>query len=104
MIVWLNVPFAQKDKAKRLGARWSAGNKRWYVENATDLGPFMAWIDDRLKQPTKKKPEVTALPVVDLDKKAERRSRIRAAKKKQADENRERNEKTPRTALTVPGR
>ncbi len=51
MIVWLNVPFAQKDKAKRLGARWSAGSKRWYVENVDDLRPFMEWIDERLKRP-----------------------------------------------------
>lgn len=51
MIVWLNVPFAQKDRAKQLGARWSPSQKRWYVENKEDLRPFLGWIDDRLKKP-----------------------------------------------------
>lgn len=53
MIVWLNVPNAQKDAARRLGARWSVENDRWYVQDAEDLAPFLRWIDDRLKQPTK---------------------------------------------------
>lgn len=29
--VYLNVPFAQKDIAKGMGARWDAGKKRWYI-------------------------------------------------------------------------
>ena len=28
---WLAVPFAQKDQAKQLGARWDALTKRWYA-------------------------------------------------------------------------
>ena len=30
-VVWLNVPYAQKDRAKALGARWNPGEKSWYV-------------------------------------------------------------------------
>ena len=30
-LVWLNVPYAQKDRAKALGARWNPGEKSWYV-------------------------------------------------------------------------
>jgi hypothetical protein len=29
--VWLKVPFAQKDKAKKLGAKWSAADKAWWL-------------------------------------------------------------------------
>lgn len=28
---WLDVPYAEKDKAKSLGARWDAREKRWYA-------------------------------------------------------------------------
>ena len=62
MIVWLNVPFAQKDAAKRLGARWSAAEKKWYVQDVENLAPFLRWIDDRLKQPTKSQPPKTSQP------------------------------------------
>ncbi|SAK88647.1 hypothetical protein AWB77_04807 [Caballeronia fortuita] len=55
MIVWLNVPFSQKDDARRKGARWSAAHKRWFVENVEDLEPFIGWIDDRLKRPAASK-------------------------------------------------
>lgn len=30
-LVWLNVPYSQKDRAKALGARWNPGEKSWYV-------------------------------------------------------------------------
>ena len=33
--IYLNVPFAKKDEAKELGAKWDASKKKWYVlENA----------------------------------------------------------------------
>jgi len=34
--IWLNVPFTEKAEAKRYGARWDSGAKRWY---AFDLVP-----------------------------------------------------------------
>jgi hypothetical protein len=36
----LQVPFAEKDDAKKLGARWDAARKIWYVENKDDMTPF----------------------------------------------------------------
>lgn len=39
----LKVPFAEKDEAKKLGARWDAGRKVWYVEGKEDLSPFSRW-------------------------------------------------------------
>jgi Domain of unknown function (DUF5710) len=35
----LKVPFAGKDDAKRLGARWDAARKVWYVPAGMDFGP-----------------------------------------------------------------
>lgn len=39
----LKVPFAEKDEAKKLGARWDPGRKVWYVEGKEDLAPFSRW-------------------------------------------------------------
>lgn len=39
----LNVPFAEKDEAKALGARWDPARKCWYVQDR-DLGPFARWV------------------------------------------------------------
>ena len=39
----LKVPFAEKDEAKKLGARWDAGRKIWYVEGKEDLAPLSRW-------------------------------------------------------------
>jgi len=30
--LYLNVPFARKEEAKRLGAMWDAENKKWYMK------------------------------------------------------------------------
>ncbi len=40
----LQVPFAEKDAAKQLGARWDPARKVWYVENKPDLSPFTKWL------------------------------------------------------------
>ena len=40
---YLNVPFAQKDAAKALGARWDAANKKWYVSADKDMTLFAQW-------------------------------------------------------------
>ena len=41
--IYLNVPFAQKDAAKALGARWDAANKKWYVPADKDITLFAQW-------------------------------------------------------------
>ncbi|WP_017594916.1 DUF5710 domain-containing protein [Nocardiopsis potens] len=38
--IWLDVPFAEKDEAKALGARWDARRRRWYAPR-----PDMAGLD-----------------------------------------------------------
>lgn len=39
----LKVPFPEKDDAKKLGARWDAARKLWYVQDVEDLAPFAKW-------------------------------------------------------------
>ena len=39
----LKVPFAEKEEAKKLGARWDAARKIWYVGNNADLSLFSKW-------------------------------------------------------------
>src|SRR5579859_3304131 len=40
----LNVPFADKDRAKALGAQWHADQKLWVVPAGRDLSPFSTWL------------------------------------------------------------
>ena len=39
----LRVPFAQKDEAKTLGARWDPVKRVWYVPAGMDSAPFKKW-------------------------------------------------------------
>lgn len=41
---YLTVPYAQKDQAKALGARWDAAQRQWYVPSGLELAPFQAWL------------------------------------------------------------
>lgn len=40
----LNVPFGEKDEAKKLGARWNPELKKWYVQKREDYPKFAKWI------------------------------------------------------------
>lgn len=44
MRINLVTPFAEKDAAKALGARWDGAKKLWYITDVADLTPFMRWI------------------------------------------------------------
>lgn len=46
MRINLKTPFADKDAAKALGARWDGARKVWYITDVDDLTPFMRWIPD----------------------------------------------------------
>jgi hypothetical protein len=39
----LNVPFAEKDEAKQLGAKWDATRRKWYVPPGVDAAAFSRW-------------------------------------------------------------
>lgn len=45
-VTTLNVPYAEKDEAKQLGARWDPKRKKWYVPNGVDPAPFGRWLED----------------------------------------------------------
>lgn len=45
MALLLNVPFAEKDQAKALGARWNPELKAWYVPDRTKYTQFERWLD-----------------------------------------------------------
>ena len=40
----LNVPYKDKDEAKKLGARWNPELKKWYVQKKEDYPKFAKWI------------------------------------------------------------
>jgi hypothetical protein len=40
----LNVPFHEKDDAKRLGARWDVVRQTWFLPDCTDTAPFAKWL------------------------------------------------------------
>jgi len=42
--IYLNVPFTQKDDAKKLGAQWDSQNKSWYVPSDQHLDAFSKWL------------------------------------------------------------
>lgn len=47
--IYLNVPYAEKDKAKSLGAKWDAITRKWYIsENTANQALFSAWRSDAL--------------------------------------------------------
>ena len=43
MRINLKVPFAQKEAAKELGARWDAARKIWYIIDPACLALFSDW-------------------------------------------------------------
>jgi len=40
----LKVPYAEKDEAKALGARWNPTRKSWYVPDGVAVEPFTKWL------------------------------------------------------------
>jgi Domain of unknown function (DUF5710) len=47
MRVDLNVPYAEKDEVKKLGARWDRDGRVWYVPDGVDPKPFARWLPQR---------------------------------------------------------
>ncbi|WP_256581267.1 MULTISPECIES: DUF5710 domain-containing protein [unclassified Pseudomonas] len=40
----LKVPFAEKEEAKSLGAKWDPSLKTWYIPEGVDIGPLAQWL------------------------------------------------------------
>lgn len=43
-MLYLNIPYKEKNEAKALGARWNPNRKQWYVPNKQDYHKFSPWI------------------------------------------------------------
>lgn len=43
MSLLLDVPYSEKDEAKKLGARWNPELKKWYVEDKKNYAKFHRW-------------------------------------------------------------
>jgi Domain of unknown function (DUF5710) len=57
---YLNVPYAQKDAAKSLGARWDQGAQRWFVPSKIPTDQFNQWLPHQNpSKPTHRKPRLT---------------------------------------------
>jgi len=63
MRVNLDCPYAEKDQAKSMGARWDAALRVWYVKDVEDLTPFMRWLGPQPK-PTLRQKKSKPKPVV----------------------------------------
>lgn len=46
----LAVPFAEKDQAKALGAKWDGENKVWRVKKQDDMTSFNRWLPQALEE------------------------------------------------------
>ena len=73
----LTVPYAQKDDAKSLGARWDGINKVWYIEDKEDLTPFMRWMNREQLRPHSKPGNESVTIRVDLAVPKEDRKRAK---------------------------
>ena len=51
---FLKVPYAEKDEAKALGARWSQDRKAWYVPDGVPDAPFARWLAAASEAPSVK--------------------------------------------------
>jgi hypothetical protein len=49
-VMFLEVPFAEKDNAKRLGAKWDKDMRKWYIPHGLDIKLFKRWWPEALKQ------------------------------------------------------
>jgi hypothetical protein len=51
--LYLDVPFSEKEKAKRAGAKWDSVARKWFVPHGLDLNAFKRWWPEDLKAATK---------------------------------------------------
>jgi hypothetical protein len=50
-IMFLDVPFAEKDRVKRLGAKWDGAMRKWYIPHGVDVHLFSRWYPEALQLP-----------------------------------------------------
>lgn len=42
-LTYINVPYREKDEARKLGARWDRQQQSWFVPSGVDTAPFAKW-------------------------------------------------------------
>ena len=47
--IWLDVPYREKEQAKREGAQWDKAAKRWYAREGADLDRLAAWMPKEVR-------------------------------------------------------
>jgi len=60
---YLKVPYAEKDQAKQLGARWDSLVKLWWIPSHISIRPFGKWLlpEDKKRLEGMKMPSPEAL-------------------------------------------
>lgn len=48
---FLAVPYREKERAKKLGAKWDKESKLWYAPEGTDLTPLASWMPEKAPAP-----------------------------------------------------
>lgn len=48
---FLAVPYKEKERAKKFGAKWDKENKLWFAPEGTDLTPLAAWMPEKTPVP-----------------------------------------------------
>ena len=54
--IYLNVPYAEKNEAKALGAKWDRQAQAWFVPGGLEAAPFARWVSISL-EPVLQKPQ-----------------------------------------------
>lgn len=54
--VYLECPYAEKDRVKALGGMWDRAHKKWYIPVGVDKSPFKRWM--RVSKPAVKKQQL----------------------------------------------
>ena len=58
-IIYLNVPYNEKDEAKNLGAKWDNDKKKWYIPQVDSI-PFDKWLPPQFKTKSQEIKELKA--------------------------------------------
>jgi hypothetical protein len=45
-VIYLQVPYTEKENAKALGARWDPQEKLWFIPNSIELEQFSKWLPE----------------------------------------------------------
>ena len=62
MKIYLNVPYAEHEMARKRGATWSPAYRAWYIEDKSNLWPFLRWIPQHMKEPHQQQVEPLLKP------------------------------------------